>query len=321
MVIALRPVSSGAKRLITDGLARPVPHINGYLAGAPDVVIAREKAPLGQARPSMMFGSMPRAKDLVLSATERLHLIQEEPAAEKFIKPFFGAEDYIRGTERYCVWVEDSQAAEARQFRSLRARFKRITEQRKASAAGSTREFAERPWRFVQAAHKDTEAIIVPRVSSERREYVPIGYLSPDTVIADSAFAIYDAEPWVFALVTSRMHMAWLRAVGGKLESRYRYSNTLVYNTFPVPDLTAAQKETLTQRALRVLDVREYHSEKTLAELYDPDLMPANLQLAHKKLDDAVDALYRKSGFASDEDRLALLFDLYVQKTSAKESA
>ena len=168
---------------------------------------------------------------------------------------------------------------------------------------------------------REGTAIIVPSVSSERREYVPIGYLGPDTVISNLAFAIYDAEPWVFALVTSRMHMAWLRAVGGKLKTDFRYSNTLVYNTFPVPDLTAAQKETLTQRALRVLDVREYHSEKTLAELYDPDLMPGNLRLAHKELDDAVDTLYRKSGFASDEDRLALLFDLYVQKTSAKESA
>ena len=149
---------------------------------------------------------------------------------------------------------------------------------------------------------------------------MPIGYLDSDTIVSNLAFAVYDAQPWVFALLTSKMHMAWLRAIGGKMKTDYRYSNTLVYNTFPVPDLSEADKEVLTQRALRVLDVREYHSEKTLAELYDPDLMPDNLRLAHQELDAAVDRLYRRQGFASDEERLALLIKLYQEMTSAKGS-
>ena len=157
----------------------------------------------------------------------------------------------------------------------------------------------------MQRAYKPTDSIIVPRHSSERREYVPIGYLGPETVISDAANAIYDAEPWLFALLTSRMHMAWLGTVGGKLETRYRYSNTLVYNNFPVPPLTDQLKEALTQRAFRVLDVREYHCEYTLAELYDAEK----------------DRIYRKRPFDSDEERLRLLFDLYRQMTDQEAHA
>ena len=137
-------------------------------------------------------------------------------------------------------------------------------------------------------------------------------------MISDAANAIYDAEPWLFALLTSRMHMAWLGAVGGKLETRYRYSNTLVYNNFPVPPLTDQVKETLTQRAFRVLDVREYHCEYTLAELYDTEKMPENLRQAHEDLDIAVDRIYRKPPFSSDDERLTLLFDLYRQMSDQK---
>ena len=174
---------------------------------------------------------------------------------------------------------------------------------------------------FVQRAYKPTDSIIVPRHSSERREYVPIGYLGPETVISDAANAIYDAEPWLFALLTSRMHMAWLGTVGGKLETRYRYSNTLVYNNFPVPPLTDQLKEALTQRAFRVLDVREYHCEYTLAELYDAEKMPENLRQAHADLDVVVDRIYRKRPFDSDEERLRLLFDLYRQMTDQEARA
>src|SRR5699024_9257221 len=131
--------------------------------------------------------------------------------------------------------------------------------------------------RFKQMAYKSTESIIVPRVSSERRDYVPIGYLSADTVISDSANAVYDAEPWLFSMLTSRMHMLWLGAVGGRMETRYRYGAMLVYNNFPVPPLSDQTKESLTEAAFRVLDVREYHSENTLAELYDPEKMPGDL--------------------------------------------
>jgi hypothetical protein len=145
-----------------------------------------------------------------------------------------------------------------------------------------------------------------------------MGFLDKNTVVSNLAYAVYDAEPWVFALLTSRMHMVWTRAVAGALETRIRYSNTIVYNNFPVPLLSDTVKEQLTERALRVLDVREYHSELTLADLYDPDKMPDNLRRAHAELDALVDSIYRKREFASDEERLSLLFEMYAKMTEAE---
>ncbi|MEF2110654.1 type IIL restriction-modification enzyme MmeI [Rhodococcus sp. IEGM 1306] len=153
-------------------------------------------------------------------------------------------------------------------------------------------------------------------MSSERRDYIPIGYLDADTVISNKAFAVYDAHPWTFALLTSKMHMAWTNVVSGRFNDDYQYSNTIVYNNFPVPTLSQPQKEQMTAAAFRVLDVREYHSEKTLAELYDPDLMPDDLRVSHLELDAVVDAIYRKRGFDSDEDRLSYLFGMYEQMVS-----
>jgi hypothetical protein len=137
-------------------------------------------------------------------------------------------------------------------------------------------------------------------------------------VISSLAYAVYDAEPWVFAMLTSVMHMAWTRAVGGQMKTDYRYSNTIVYNNFPVPPLSETVKELLTDAALRVLDVREYHCEKTLAELYDPDLMPADLRVAHADVDALVDSIYSKRGYETDEQRLSDLFDMYEAMTKAE---
>ena len=155
-------------------------------------------------------------------------------------------------------------------------------------------------------------------MSSSRRDYIPIGYLDANTVVSNKGQVIYDAEPWLFALLTSHMHMVWVGAVAGRMREDFSYSSTIVYNTFPVPELSASSKEELTKRALRVLDVREYHCEKTLAELYDPDLMPRNLREAHEKIDEAVDRLYKSTPFASDEERLAVLFAKYQQMIEAE---
>ena len=148
-----------------------------------------------------------------------------------------------------------------------------------------------------------------------------MGYLGPETVISNAAFAVYEAEPWLFGLLTSRIHMVWARAVGGKLKTDYRYSNTIVYNNFPVPVLSDATKERLTVAALRVLDVREYHCEKTLAELYDPDKMPDDLRAAHADVDALVDPIYSKRGYETDEERLSDLFAMYEEMTAAEQAA
>ena len=321
VVISLRNATNERKYLYHESMHTQVTNINGYLIDADDVYIKTRKQPLTRYLPAMKFGSMPRdGGHLILSETDLSDLKRTDPQAERFVKTYCGAKDFIEGNQRYCLWITDTQAQEAQASPWISRRLRAVSECRQNSDASSTSKYANRPHLFVQRAYKSTDSIIVPRVSSERREYVPIGYLGPDTVISDAANAVYDAEPWLFALLTSRMHVVWLQAVGGRMKTDYRYSNTLVYNNFPVPPLTDPVKEALIQRAFRVLDVREYHCEYTLAELYDPQKMPENLPQAHADLDVVVDRIYRKRPFDSVEERLSLLFDLY-QQMSAEEAS
>jgi hypothetical protein len=320
-VIGLRAVRAGQKYLFTGQLRIAASNINGYLAEGANIVVERRTTPLGAPRPGMVFGSMPRdGGGLVLSPSERAEMIAADARSEQFIKRYTGSSEFINDGERYCLWIPDDLAALARSIAAIGRRLDRVSAVRAESRAGSTAAFAARPHRFVQISFKPTDSIIFPKVSSARREYVPIGYMDRDTVISDLAFAVYDAEPWVFAMLTSVMHMAWTRAVGGQMKTDYRYSNTIVYNNFPVPPLTEDVKEALTLAALRVLDVREYHCDRTLAELYDPDYMPADLRAAHAEVDALVDSIYSKAGYETDEQRLSDLFAMYEAMT-AEEAA
>ena len=319
-VIGLRNESSRPKYIYTDDLQIAATNINGYLADGAEVFIERRKTPLGPL-PGMVFGSMPRdGGALVLTPTERNDMLANSSEAEPLIKRYVGSSELINDVERYCLWIADSEATPASTIPAVAARLRRVSEERAGSRAASTAAFAAQPHRFVQISYKPTDSIIVPRVSSERRDYMPMGYLGPDTVVSDAAFAVYDAQPWLFAILTSRLHMAWARAVGGQLETRLRYSNTIVYNNFPVPPLSEVIKEKLAQAALRVLDVREYHCEQTLAELYDPDRMPKDLRDAHAAVDALVDSIYSKKPYETDEQRLSDLFVLYERMT-AEEAA
>lgn len=316
-VIGLRKAGSGPKYIYTDDLQIAASNINGYLADGANVVIERRNTPLGAARPEMVFGSMPRdGGGLILSRSERQQMIEGDPRSAQFIKRYMGSSEAINDAERYCLWIPTGSESTARSIPAIAARLDRVAAERAESRAASTAAYAAQPHRFVQISYRQTDSIIVPRVSSVRRPYMPMGYLGPETVISDAAFAVYDAQPWVFTLLTSAMHMAWTRAVGGRMKTDYRYSNTIVYNNFPLPPLTDAVKEQLNVAALRVLDVREYHCERTLAELYDPDLMPADLRGAHADVDALVDSIYSKRGYETDEQRLSDLFGLYEVMTS-----
>lgn len=319
-VIGLRNESGEPKYIFTEGIRKDAKNINAYLSEGAIAFVDRRSSSLNRDFPKMVRGSQPSANGyLEFSITEREELVARYPKLINVFKRYMGASDYIQNIERYTVWVEDTDVEICLSIPEFSRRFKLIADYRSTRNDKATRDFASFPWRFKQPAYKPTDAIIVPRVSSERREYVPIGYLGPDTVISDAAFAVYDAQPWLFALLTSKMHMAWLEAVGGKLETRYRYSNTLVYNTFPVPPLTDKQKAALTETALRILDVREYYCEYTLAELYDPDKMPEKLRRAHSENDELVDSLYRPRKFESDAERLTLLFELYEKAIASEQ--
>jgi hypothetical protein len=319
VVINLRVARSGAKYIYTDGLRVEAANINGYLADAPSVFIYRRTRVLSASLPRMVLGSMPKdGGHLVLDPRERNDLLAAAPAAEKFVKRYVGSAEFINDIERYCLWITDRELSEANAIDPIAKRLDAVAQWRSESIAATTSAYAAYPNRFKQIAYKPTESIVVPAVSSERREYVPIGYVGAETVVSNLAFVVYDAQPWLFALLTSRMHMAWTRAVAGQLETRIRYGAYIVYNNFPVPHLTPPAKEQLTEAALRVLDVREYHSEKTLAELYNPDRMPDDLRLAHQEVDEVVDSMFRKRAFDSDENRLSHLFGMYEQLTNAE---
>ena len=317
IVLSLRPEGiKSPKYIFSGGVRTEAKNINWYLLDSPNIVLDSPRHPISNEFPPMVYGNKPSdGGNLFLDILEYQDLVTAHPDAKKYTHPILGSAEFINGKDRWCLWITDEQVKDASEIPPIAERLERVRAMRLCSKAAITREFASQPHRFLQLSYKKTDSLIVPRVSSERREYIPIGYLGPDTVISDSAFAVYDAEPWLFALLTSRMHMVWTRTVGGRMKTDYRYSNTVVYNNFPVPDLSARAKSELTDAALRVLDVREYHSEMTLAQLYDPDTMPQDLRIAHEQLDLLVDSLYRDTLFASDDERLKRLFTLYLKQT------
>lgn len=246
-------------------------------------------------------------------------IISHSPDAIKFIKKYTGSKEYINDEERFCLWIEDKDSEEAASIPELKERIEITRRFRENEKNKNVRIMANKPWSFFRKAYKPTNAIIVPVVSSERREYIPLGYVEKDTIISYAAFAIYDAPLWLFALLESKIHMAWIRTVCGKLKTDYRYSSTLGYNTFPVPLLNSEIKLALENCAKEILFARENHTEKTLAQMYDPAKMPSDLRVAHQQNDALVDSMYSPNGFENDEQRLTKLFELYAQMTSKEK--
>ena len=321
VVIGLRNAKAGTKQIISGGTARAVKNINGYLVESDRLYVKSRRKILSPSLPKMTKGSQATGEALTFDRLEYEALVSEYPESLSFIKAYSGASEFIDGKQRYCLWITDEAAKSAWNIPGIAARLESVKRQRETHPKPDIQRLGAIPHKFDEIRHRSTEALILPVHSSENRDYIPIGYLAPDTVISNAAFAAYDAEPWLFGLLTSRMHMVWARAVGGQLETRLRYSNTIVYNNFPVRELSDVEKQKLTEKALRVLDVREYHCEKTLAQLYDPDLMPANLREAHEDIDRFVDGLYSKRLYETDEDRLSDLFAKYEEMIAAEEAA
>ena len=213
----------------------------------------------------------------------------------------------------------ESNYEEADAIQVIHKRIQQCQQTRLASKRASTQKLAEKPYSFGEVRYKETECIIVPGVSSENRKYIPIGYLDKGTVITNSAFAIYDASLWLFGILTSEMHMVWVRTVGGRLKTDYRYSAGLCYNTFPFPSISDTKKSEIEEAATNVLLARENYPEKTLADLYDPEKMPEDLRAAHEELDAIVESCYPSAPFSNDEARLECLFKLYEKMTAYKK--
>ena len=305
---------------ITDNketVVKEAENINAYLVAGPNSSVEPTRAPLSSTS-QMLFGNMPRdGGSFILSGEERGRVLQQYPELDRFIRPYLGSEEMIRGKLRWCLWIEDRDSKFASEHPYLHTVLERVRQFRLASDAGSTRDFASRPHRFVQIAGTAKDhTLAVAKVSSERRPYIPITLLSNDTIVSDLLFALYDAPLWNMALIASRLHLVWIANVCGKLETRYRYSNTLGWNTFPVPTLTEKNKTDLTRCAEDILLAREAHFPATIADLYDPDSMPSDLREAHERNDEVLERIYIGRRFRNDTERLEKLFDLYTRMTA-----
>ncbi|MFA7421847.1 MAG: DNA methyltransferase [Melioribacteraceae bacterium] len=319
VIVGLSNYSKYSKTIFSESLSRKVDFINAYLSTGSNTIIYRRSNSLSNF-PEMSFGNMPNdGGGLILSENEKEQLLTQNPNSAKYIKILLGSQEYIRGQLRYCLWINDIDKSEAKKIPFIFNRIKLTREHRIKSKDEGTNELAKRPHQFRDIKAPINNQIIIPSVSSERREYIPTGYVYTDTVISNSAQVIYDPEPWVLGVITSKIHMVWLKTVGGKLEERIRYSKDIVYNNFPFPQITDQRKQELTQTTFRILEEREKHSDKTLAELYDPDKMPKGLREAHHLNDLAVERCYRSKPFESDEERLEYLFQLYEQMIAEEQ--
>lgn len=262
--------------------------------------------------PKMVLGNMPNDWGyLHFSTEEKDQLINEYPKLKPFIKKVVGSNEFIKGIDRWCLWISEGDLHEIKDIPPMQERLNSVYVERAQSKKKSYQQFADRPYRFIEIRHQAGSAIIIPGTSSERRPYIPIGFLDDSIIINNLAFAIYNPEPYVFSLLTSKMHMLWVRAVGGALETRLRYSSVLCYNTFPFPKITKELKEELVASAFNILTIRETYSNLPMSKLYDPDTMPLDLLLAHQENDRIVEQCYYKKTLDSDEERLEHLFNLY----------
>ena len=315
------------RRLFSTGrdgetVRREAASINAYLVAGPNVVVrAARKSLNGLAK--MSYGNKPvDGGHLFLTRDEvaKLGLTKEQQA--RFVRRVYGSREFIRGESRFCLWIEDALLEEARAIPSIRNRIEAVRQMRLESKKRPTRVAAERAHRFGEVRQSGSEsAIIVPSVSSEGRAYLPVGYMPPGTVVSNLAFALFDSPLWHLALIASRLHLVWIGTVCGKLETRYRYSNTLGWNTFPVPVFTTKNRADLTACAENILLAREGQFPETIADLYAPGRMPENLGAAHDRNDEVLERIYIGRRFRNDTERLEKLFDLYTKMAASETVA
>ena len=278
------------------------------------LVVREENRPINGLS-KLIIGSKPiDGRHYIFTAEQRVRFLMEEPDAEPLLHPFVGAREFLQGGRRWILALHDASPSLLAKLPKVRKRIVSVRNYRKTSKSNPTQKLAETPTLYHVNVLPKKPFLVIPKVSSERREYVPVGWLEPPIIPSDLVFVLQEASLTDFALLTSAMHMAWLRHVGGRLESRYRYSIGLVYNTFPTPPNFISGNTNLSKLeplAQAVLEARDVHPDATLADLYDPDLMPPNLRRAHKALDRAVDRFYRRTAFSSEHKRIEHLFMLY----------
>lgn len=307
---------------VNDGLTvRSVENINAYLVPGPNVIVRSLSRPLSSVA-EMSFGNM--ANDggyLLLDMEESLGAIAHHSVPEHFIRPFVGSQEFIRGKQRRCIWVTQEEFPLADEIPWLSERFEAVRAQRAKSDRATTRALAETPYRFGEVRQSGKErTIVVPRVSSENRDYLPVGLTNSGAIIGDRNFALYEAPLWNMALIASRLHWVWIGTVCVRMRTDFSYSNTLGWNTFPVPPLTDKNTADLARCAEDILLAREQHFPAAIADLYDPETMPSDVREAHERNDEVLERIYIGRRFRNNTERLEKLFELYTKMAASKGS-
>ena len=288
-------------------------NINPYLIDYKDILVNKRAKPLLPDIPPIVFGSKPvDGGNLMLSDAEKDELIESEPLAQKYIRPLIGAEEFINRTNRWCLWLLGISPSELKSMPLTLERVNKVKEYRLKSKKEPTKRAAQTPTLFAEIRHKDCDYLLIPLVSSERRRYIPMGFFDGYYIANNRCSIVPKATLYDFGVIMSEMHMTWTRYTCGRLESRYNYSNTIVYNNFPFPqNLNSKKMKRVEELAQNVLDTRAKYPDCSLAVLYNPETMPPDLVKAHNELDRAVDSCYGKTSFKTERERIEFLFDLY----------
>ncbi|MFD2831069.1 DNA methyltransferase [Corticicoccus populi] len=298
-----------------------VEEINGYLEAGESFNIVKSKKPSNQLPFLMNVGSAEYGDDnLILSIEDRDNLINKYPKVKKFMKKCINANDLVNDTYSYALWIEDNEVDEACEVPFIKERLRKVKDFRSQSKRVGTKKAEYKPWKFAEDRYQKNPSLILPVINSEYRQYIPAIFIDENTIGTNANYQVYNAPIWLLGIISSRMHMIWLRSFGGKLESRYRYSSGMVYNTFPIPALSTHRKNTLEEAVLDMLDIREEEGG-TLGELYGGASKPMNerLRKAHEKIDGIVERAYKQEPFKSDDSRLKELIKLYKKIIEVKK--
>lgn len=314
VIIGFSKYKQKEKKIIINNTSDKVYNINPYLCNAPNIIIENRTKPICDVQ-EISYGNVAGSKQFVISEQEKEDILKKEPKLEKFIYPFMGAEEIINNKIRYCFWLKTAQPNEIRESKELLTRINIVKEERENSTAESTRKKANIPHRFFFESQPNTDMIVIPKVSSENRKYIPISLISPKIIINGSALIIPNADEYYFGILISNVHNAWMRTVGGRMKSDYQYSKGIIYNNFTWPSPNEKQKLKIEKTAEQILKARALYPDSSLADLYDELTMPIELRKAHQENDKAVMEAY---GFdwhkMTESDCVAELMKMYENK-------
>lgn len=308
------------KHIFTDNIVKNAKNINAYLVDAPRVIVKSVSTPISKELPEMVYGNMPLDGNyLKLDRNDVNEILRKDERSQKYIRPLIGGRGLVDSQKRWCLWIEDENLDDALLNPAIKSRVDGSRDFR-INGGDVARTLAGRAHQFRYRKTAEHSMILTPCTTTGNRKYIPSAVFDADHITDNSVQVIYDGPLWALAIVSSDMHMLWVKNVCGRLQDNYRYSALLGYNTFPVNPLTVSEKDTLNKSARRILLARAAHPDKTLSDMYDPNKMPADLRSAHDENDHLVESLYKKGGFINDEDRLAALFDLYEQMTAKEKT-